>query len=73
MRRNKACLTNSKSIDEHSNPRDVIKNFDSKYRAVLDKCEAQTNSVPSVSALNTATLTFSVKYVENPFMGLNSA
>ena len=57
----KGSITNNKSVDGHSNPSDVIKILDIKLWAVLDNCESQTNPVPSDSALNTSTITFSVK------------
>ena len=73
VRRIKGSITNSKCIDGHSNPHDVVKIFDSKYRTVLDNSDSQTNLVPFVTALNNTTIVFSVKDVDNAIMRLKSA
>ena len=69
-RKNKGSITNSKCIDCHSNLRNNVEIFDSKYRIVLDNSESQTNLVPFVPALNKNEITFSVKDVDNDTMQL---
>ena len=39
VRKIKGNITSSKCIDGHSNPHDVVKIFNSKYRPVLDKSD----------------------------------
>ena len=58
IRRIKGSITNSKGIDGHSNPHDVVKIFDSKYLTVLDNSDSLKNLVPFVTALNNTTIVF---------------
>ena len=73
VRRNKCSVANSKCIHGHSNPHDVVKIFDNKYRTVLDNSESQINLVLFVPALNNTTTHFSVKDVDNAIMQEKSA
>ena len=61
VRRIKGSITNSKSVDGHSNPHDVVKIVDSKFRTVQDNSESQTNLVPFVNALNNTPFVFQLK------------
>ena len=73
VRRIEGSITSSKSIDGHSNPHDVVKIFDSKYRTAYDSSDSQGNLVPLFPGLNNTTITFSVKDVDNAIMRLKSA
>ena len=54
----KGSITNSKCIDGHSNPHDVVNNLYSKFRTVLINSDSHTNLVLLVPALNNTTIIF---------------
>ena len=72
VRRIEGPINNTKRTDGHSNPSDIFKNFDSKYRTILYTSESQTNPLPSVPALNSTTNTFLVNNFDNAIMRLKS-
>ena len=72
VRRIKGNITNSKSIEGQSNPSDVVKIFDTKYRTALDNSESQTNQASSDPAQKGVQSLFSVKDINKAIMRLKS-
>ena len=66
-------MTNSNCVDGHSNQHDIVENFISKHRTILDSSGSQSNLVLIVPALNNNTITISARDVDNANKRLKSA